>query len=301
MNSLNKISILLQWKYDFKAREELENLKSELEKKYEILTNKEHYIEELEKEKKIVNEKIQAIIEILDDEEKIKKEYKDRNEKLPLDKKIFSIRVLLQTLIAEKKEYIEKLKELEELSTELNYYKKIKDLEKQLELLRLIDVENKEKLINDLLIFMQKIFLQGMNGKINQSNTKEEIIDLIYQFRYYCMIPFNNNCLINQVKVLEEDINSVGKYLLEKANALKIISIFSNNNDLNYEILKYIYITRVMFLEKLNIKITKESDKDYINLYDDNIFDEKIEIVLNRNIIEKDFAIKLNKKIKVFM
>lgn len=301
MDSLRRISVLLEIKFNKEIREKLEILKKETEKEYKKLKDKDKYIELLQKEKNKVDKKIKDIKDTLDDDEKIKKEYDKRNRKLPLDKKIFSIRVLIKLLIEEKNEFIEKSKNLEENCKEENYNKALKETEEKLRYLRLIDIKDKENLTRELILIMQKIFLQGMNGRINQANTKEEIMDLIYQFRYYCMLPFDHEELTYQVKELHEDINSVGKFLLEKATAIKIISLFSKNTDLNYEILQNIYKTRIISLEELNIKITKEKEKFYIQLFDENIFDKKIEIESNRKIIKKDFSIKLNKKIKVFI
>ena len=48
------------------------------------------------------------------------------------------------------------------------------------------------------------------------------------------------------------------------------------------------------------MKCTKEKESYYIQLFDENVFEEKIEInnigVLNK----KDLAFKINKKVKIF-
>ncbi len=204
-------------------------------------------------------------------------------------------------LIEEKNDLIQRSEEIEEEIKTENYNKKLKILEEKLRYLRLTKLDDNQELTKELLLIMQKIFLQGMNGKINKANTKEEIIDLIYQFRYYCMLPFNYESLIYQVTELKEDIDSVGKYLIEKAIALKVITMFSSNEDLNFKILQNIYRTRIISLEELNIKIIKETEKFSIQLFDENIFDEKIEIISNNKVNKKDFSIKINKKIKLFV
>lgn len=300
LDSLKRISILLEIKYNEDSKDKLNKIRLEEEKTYKKLQNKDKYFEQLANEK-IKNEKrINQIRETLDDEDKIKKEYERRNKKLPLEKKIFSIRILLKMLIDERNELIKRTKEIKRLSTQEEYELNLKEVQEKLRYLRLVNTRGKEDLTRELLVIMQKIFLQGMNGKINQANTKEGIIDLIYHFRYYCMLHFNMEEQIFEVEELQEEINSVGKFLLEKAIALKIINTFSKNLDLNYEILQNIYKTRIISLEELNIKITSENDKFYIQLFDENIFDEKIELKINRKIIKKDFSVRLNKKIKLF-
>lgn len=300
IDSLKRISILLEIKYNGKSKESLNKIRQEEEKKYKILQEKDKYFESLSTEKVKNEKRINEIRVTLDDENMIKKEYEKRNKKLPLEKKIFSIRILLKMLIDEKNELIRRNKEIEKLSLQEEYESNLKDIQEELRYLRLVNAKRQDNLIRELLIIMQKIFLQGMNGKINQANTKEEIVDLIYQFRYYCMLPFSTEEQIFEIEELEEDINSVGRFLLEKAIGAKIITVFSNNSDINYEILQNIYKTRIISLEELNIKITNDKDSFYIQLFDDNIFDEKIEIKINRKIIKKDFSARLNKKIRLF-
>ena len=298
---MRRISILLSIKYSKENNTELSNLKKDLEKQYRKMKNKEKYFEQIKSQKDKIQKRIDEIKETLDDDKRIKREYTKRNRNLPLEKKIFSIRILFKILLDEKKDLTSDLEKLIESEKEENYEIELRQLEEQLRYLKLVDVNNKEELITDLIIIMQKIFLQGMNGKINQVKSKEELIDLIYQYRYYCMIPFTYNKLMYEDEELKEDINSVGKFLIEKSAALKLLSSFSKNSDLNYEILKNIYTTRIISLEELNIKITKEKEKYYVQLFDDNIFDEKIEIEFNRKIIKKDFSAKLNKKIRLFV
>ena len=70
--------------------------------------------------------------------------------------------------------------------------------------------------------------------------------------------------------------------------------------DLNYEITKNIFQTRIRLLEELCKKLTKEKDEYFIQLFDENIFEEKIKLEINQNINKKDLHIRPNKKIKLF-
>ena len=66
------------------------------------------------------------------------------------------------------------------------------------------------------------------------------------------------------------------------------------------EILKNIFGIRILSLEDIYIKLIKEKDKVYVQLFDDDIFEEKLELKDFGNINKKDLEIKVNKKIKVF-
>ena len=48
------------------------------------------------------------------------------------------------------------------------------------------------------------------------------------------------------------------------------------------------------------IKLIKEKDKIYIQLFDEESFEEKIELRKFKNIKQEDLEIKVDKKIKVF-
>ena len=56
----------------------------------------------------------------------------------------------------------------------------------------------------------------------------------------------------------------------------------------------------MLSLEDIYIKLIKEKDKVYVQLFDDDIFEEKLELKDFGNINKKDLEIKVNKKIKVF-
>ena len=98
----------------------------------------------------------------------------------------------------------------------------------------------------------------------------------------------------------EKDIKEVRQLLIKKAQELKIMIITSKNEDIDDEILKQIFNIRAISLEEIYIKLTKEKDVFYVQLFDEDAFEEKIELTNFGNLNKKDLEIKLNKKIKVF-
>ena len=90
------------------------------------------------------------------------------------------------------------------------------------------------------------------------------------------------------------------RILLDKAQELKSIMVTSKNKEIDEQILRHIFNIRGISLEEIYIKLAKEKDKGYIQLFDEEAFEEKIEIEDFQNINKKDLEIKLNKKIKVF-
>ena len=59
--------------------------------------------------------------------------------------------------------------------------------------------------------------------------------------------------------------------------------------------MKNIFKVRIIKLEKAYLKITKEKDKYFVQIFDENIFEERIEIQK-----PVDLNIKLNKKIPIW-
>ena len=126
------------------------------------------------------------------------------------------------------------------------------------------------------------------------------MLDYIYEFRYYNLLPFNQEINIYEVKELEKDLKEVRKLILHKAQELKIVILTSKEEDIDDAILKHIFTIRAISLEELNIKLIKEKDIYYLQVFDEDAFEEKMQIEGIENIDKKSLEIKFNKKIKVF-
>ena len=297
---LNKLSVLLSIKYDEKTKKAIVKEKVEVEQEIERIGNNQEFVDEITKQKKALTEEIKRIDETMNNKDMLQKEYENRNKNLPLEEKIFSIRILSKMMIDERDEKIKKIEELNELLNPKKFVKYKNKLENKEKYLKLIEVKNIENEIEKQLQKFQKIFLKCYKEKINKAETKQEIIKLIYEFRYYCLLPFNQDISVNQVESLEKEIETVERKLISKAHQIKAIDIFSKNEEFDYQILKLIFRVRVISLEDLYIKIIKEKEKYYIQLFDENIFEEKIEAENLKYMDKKDLEIKLNKKVNIF-
>lgn len=298
---LNKISVLLAIRYNPKLKNTLQKEKLDVEKKLEKIRNNQQFVKELTKEKRELTKEIKQVDETLNNRNMLQEEYEKRNEFLPLQEKIFSLKILSQMMA---KERAEKLNRLEKLNSLLNPQKFMafkKELEIKQNYLKLLDTKDLDKEIENNILELQKIFLLCYQTKIEKINTKQELIELIYQFRYYCLLPFYNEKEIGQVEEIEIQLKEVEWLLIEKAHELKLIDIFSKEKEVDYQILKNIFHIRVINLEDLYIKMIKEKDSYYVQLFDEDVFEEKIEIksIASSN-NKKDVPFKLNKKIKIF-
>ena len=287
-------------KYDKKFKDRLARKKEKLEKELEIVQDNKTFIKEKTEEKKKIAKEIKYIDETINNKEALQQEYMRRNEELPIEKKIFSKRILSQMMIEEREKKFEQIDRLNKILSPQNFIKYKKELEQMYKYLELVDVEDLEKEIESLEIEFQKIFLKCFETVLSKVETKQDIIKLIYEYRYYCVLPFNYDKSIYQIKELENDIQKVGKKIIKKAHALKAIETVSSDEDIDYMILENIFKVRIIELEDLYIEIAKEKDKFFVQLFDENATEEKKELENLGNINKKDLAIKINKKVKLF-
>ena len=290
VNELIKISILFERIYNKEKLLKYEKEYTLLKKQVDEMKNMAAYVGNISKKKIKIADEIMKIDEIVNNKDEIKKEYIKRNKKLPLDKKIFSMRVLKNILLEEKKELFLELDKLNNLSNPKKFVEYKEEITNKVKLLSYLDIENMGKELEKSIEEIQKYFLQCFMKKIERVKTKQEIINLIYEFRYYMLIPKKNNI----------EFEEVIKEIIDKAIDLKAIIKISENKEIEYNIIKNIFEVRVIKIENIEMKITKEKEKYYLQIFDEKMFEEKIEILEKNKIKKEDLLIKANKKIKIF-
>ena len=198
----------------------------------------------------------------------------------------------------EKAELLQKLEEKNELLNPKKFVEEKTKLEYKQKLLEIVDIKDKRKEKYKILEELQKLFLQCFLVFINNAETKEEIIDLIYILRYYNHLPFNEKIDISDNKSLKESLQDVKANLLKKAIDYKIIVAISQDIEENIQLLQHIFNTKIISIEDMYVAVIKEKDKYYIEFSEDseNSYSERIEI---ENIRKEMLNVKLNKKVKV--
>ena len=106
---LVKLSIWINSNKDENYRKDIEDKRDDLEGEFFEFENKEMYLVKLSKLKKKKEREIKKIDNIINDKKLLKQEYEKRNESLPLEKKIFSSRVLKQTLQEERTKLLKEI------------------------------------------------------------------------------------------------------------------------------------------------------------------------------------------------
>ena len=122
---------------------------------------------------------------------------------------------------------------------------------------------------------------------INASD-KKEILDLIYQTRYLNNIP---NCKMK--------LNRIQEKLIPKAIEYEIINPISNNDDLDYRILRGLFDSKELNLEELSVKLktVPEVEGIIVEIYNST----EMESTYIANTPEgSEIEIKTSRKTKIF-
>lgn len=277
---------------------ELKNIKQLLNK----MKEKDSFLKETYEEKRKVSERIKLLDKILNDTGLMKEEFLSRNSNVPEEEKIFSISDLEELIQKERNEYMGKLQDINNSLEPQKYIENIKKLEEKIELIESVKINNVTlKNIENELTNMQIAFIQTLKQKVANVVTKKEIIELVYAFRYYLYLPIKiggKTSLIKDFDKIEKELEELFKKIITKACKLGALIIINQDINYNFKIMKRILDTKIMNLDDIYIVFTKTEEEINIEIYDSEILD-RTEVVTKEN--EKDFMIKFNKKIKIFV
>lgn len=297
INQLVKVAIAIGCNRNKEQKNIVLEKQKEVKEKLEKMQDNQKYLEELSKNKKEITIKIKQIDKLLSDEKLLKEEYEKRNKLLPNKKKIFSVSHLKIMLEKERKESLEQIKQCNKQMEPKEFVKTKKELEEKNEFFKEIGIEedkkvNEEKQINNL----QACFLECFIEKIKKSETKKEIVDLIYELRYYKQIPYKENNL-SQIEICKEKLENIETRLIKEACEQKILKIFSEEEKLNKKILENQFNSKIINLENTIYILKYHKGILKIEIYDTNIEEEAKEIQITE---KAELQVKLNKKIKVW-
>lgn len=299
MITIKKLSVIMELKVNPDIKEKIEKSKTKLEKNLKDFEDKESYIRKLTSKKTRLTNKIMKIDTTINDKKLLQQEYVKRNEKLSLEEKIFSMRVLAEIMIQEREKIFEELQKCNDLLKPKKFMAAKEKLENEYSILKLAEIENIDKELKRNLIELQLLLLECYKIKIKKAKDKHQIMKLIYQFRYYCLLPYSLKTNIFDLSSIQNELTEVGMYLIRKAIALKLIVPIAQNEELNYEIVKNIFNVRIINLEELSLKLIKENEELFVQFFDDKAFDKKCKINIE-SFNKKMLNVRINKKIKLF-
>ena len=297
LEQLIKTILVIDCNINEKQRKIVLNLQNQFTKDLEKMQDNKAYVEELSKKKKELAERIKNIDTLLSDDKLLREEYENRNSKLANKDKIFSVSHLSIMLEKEKEKYFKEIKEYNLQMQPKEFVETKKALEEKLEFFEDIDVKENEKTNEEKqIILLQKFFLKCFEEKIKRALTKKEITNLIYELRYYEQLPYRQYNISKEEKIAEY-LKKVEKQVIKKACLEKVLIKFSDEEELNYNILKNQFQSKIIKLENTIYILKYKKGILKLEIYDTNIEEETKEIEIKEKV---ELHVKLNKKIKIW-
>ena len=133
------------------------------------------------------------------------------------------------------------------------YVNRKQEVENKVQFLDLLDLDQK-KVKRNSLIELCNIFLECFQIKIAKAETKQEIIDYIYELRYYGFLPIDRDgTKLKELSKLQPLWEKNKKALLEKASKLNVIEQVTEDTAVNEEILSNIFDSKMIDLDHMVI------------------------------------------------
>ena len=114
-----------------------------------------------------------------------------------------------------------------------NFLQEKKRLEEALEFYKC--KENSE----EVLIELQKEFLNFIYKKLCKMNTRDEIVNILYEIRYYKRLKISKEKYITDIEELDDLLDKILKKAITMLCKLGSMRIISMDIDLNFDIIKY--------------------------------------------------------------
>ena len=264
-NELVNVSMQFYKSFDKMQNEKILDILAVYKNEYLKMRYPYEYQQEILTKKNKAFVDLQHINELLQQPNKLKNEFMLVNSKLPSDKKIFDIRNYQKLLINKIQDPMGFEKMKEELMLKIKYYEVSTNISK-----------------------FEKQFLEVFEKQVIDASDKKEILDLIYQTRYLNNIP---NCKMK--------LNRIQEKLIPKAIEYEIINPISNNDDLDYRILRGIFDSKELNLEDLSVKLktVPEVEGIIVEIYNST----EMESTYIANTPEgSEIEIKTSRKTKIF-
>lgn len=273
---------------------EIENIKQHIAK----LEDRDTYIKEVTYTNSKKLKQIRCIDKIITNIDLIRKEFILYNH-THQDNKVFSISDYVEKLENDRQDRLDIIAQNNDLINPSKYIQRLSEIRKRLKDLQDLEIEKNDKCnLDKIMISLQKIFLEMYSKKILKTEGKRNLINLVYEFRYYNSLPYKKGIKLKFDSRLNGNIEKTGKQLIKTLENAKVLEKISDDANLDYLILKYLFNTKMIKLENMYIKVNKYTDKIEVEYYDTNMLEDRIEINLNEN---QNLKIRKDKKIKLFI
>ena len=251
------------------------------------------FIEDSKNQKIKLTKKLEKIDFALNDKKILEKNYEKTNSKLSDDKKIKSLVSYKKMLKKEREKILKQINDITFLLKPSNYISKKQMMQESLELC------SKKNNLEQIIINSQNEFLNFLDKKLSKMKTRDEIIDIIYELRYYQKIRITDDVIIEDIEEIDIHIDKLFKKAITKLCELGAIRIISMDISLNYEIIKYALNTTIINLEQIRLSFDIDENGLVIRVYDKDNFEKQGRKPISSG-KKKILEVPLKRRVKLF-
>ena len=281
---------------DKRKKQVIYKIIDKLEEELKEMENKRDYIHKVANSKKKIEESIKKTDELLNDNKILRQSFLKENSKLEEKDKIFSLSEYIDILQKRRNMLIKEIDEYTAKMKPEDFIKRKGKISREYEILKEINFDkNLEDESFKLLIELQKKFLKIFNERIKKAESKKEISQYIYLFRYYKLIYVNAEKQIKDLNELSKEIRETEKHVITKACKLRAMNILCRDIEENYKLVSKILSYNIIEIEDVNLEFKKHEKNIVLTIFDDETIED--------NIIydgKEKLNVKFNKRIKLF-
>ena len=285
LNEIEQVALNFYLSMDKNQSDYMKKALKEDKEKLKKMKKQQKYIEDKSKRKRELLNQIKELDEELSDSKKLREEYVKLNKTLPNEKKIFSVSHFEERVQKQRQELLNELEECNLLQNPKEFIRIRTELTEKIKYYDNVNGYDLEDL--------QKVFFTEFSKQLENRESKDALIDYIYKIRYLKYLP------ISQDKKMMDiiDFEKLERDTLAKCLELDIVTPISKNIDIDYRLLKSIFITKNISIESLTIKLSVKDGKLYAEIYDGDVLDSTNYVELPKN---SNIHIRKTKKVKIF-
>ena len=270
--------------------------KNRLKNKINMLSNREESVNDKYKNSSNISDKIKVIEEMLDDIDQLREEYQ---KSIKENKQEFiGLSDFVEAKEKEKNRLLKEISENKQLVSTKKYITEQDEYKIMLSYFESLKEDNKKINVQSRIIKIQRTFLQCCEALIDKAEQKKDIVLLVKKIRYYSNVLIKKDKKTIEQEQIKKMFEQVSEKLIDKAIENKIFDIGFKTKKLNYEIISYIFKTKIIQLENIVLKIKYiENNKLQVEYYDSKTLEYK---QIYQIPIEEEIINKKDKKIKLF-
>lgn len=293
--NLQKVSISMYNNVSKSTHKECMEFKNSILEIINTLNNRKDYINEITKNNNTMIKEIQKIDIVLNDINLIRKGFEENIQSGK--EEFFSISDFVDNMEKQRDGYLKNIENNNKILSPRQYLKCQDQNKRLLKLYEKIGVNNTKVEMQEDIINLQKVFLKCMQYQISKTDTKKNLYNLARDLRYYSNMMYKKGEKIISEDELSEVYEKVARELIMKMIYNKIIYTGFQNRELNYQIIKYVFKSKIIKLDNMYLKIKFISKREIeVEYLDGDVVEhrEKFKIPDSEEIINmKDRKIKL--------